>query len=104
MWFWWFHSERLRHIEQGLRALHNQGEEIMSALTDLQDKMVAVAVAIGEEKTEVQGMLNDLKARIQALQDQIAAGTPATEADLVALSAKADEIIGQVRGISEPTV
>lgn len=76
----------------------------MSALTDLQDKMVAVAVAIGEEKTEVQGMLNDLKARIQALQDQIAAGTPATEADLVALSAKADEIIGQVRGISEPTV
>jgi hypothetical protein len=89
-------------IGRQLDRLIQQGDSIMSALTDLQNKMADVATAISEEKKEVQGMLTDLKTQIKALQDQIAAGGTVGDADLIALSAKADEIIGQVKGISEP--
>ncbi len=45
---------------------------------------------------------DDLKAQIQALKDQIAAGTPVSQADLDVLDAEAEEIKASLAALSAP--
>ena len=74
----------------------------MSTLAELNTKLTDLTTAIADERTEVQGMLAGLRTQIQTLQDQIAGGSVATQADLDALGASLDAVIAQVRAISEP--
>ena len=48
--------------------------------------------AIAEEKTQVLNKLTELNTEIQALKDQIAAGSPVTVADLDDLKAAVNDI------------
>ncbi len=67
-----------------------QGEKIMATKQDVLD-------AIAQEKTQVMNAVSDLNNQIQALKDQIAAGSPVTAADL-------DEITNAVHDIFVPAV
>lgn len=87
-----------------LTRLFNQGELIMATLVELNQKIADLTTAIADERTEVQGLLDGLRVSIQALQDQLAAGSTVSQADLDALGAALDVVILQVRAISEPAV
>jgi peptidoglycan hydrolase CwlO-like protein len=102
---WWpsfITMDSFRQMELDLMiAIRKEGGRIMSALTDLQNKVAALTDAIVEEKSEVQEMLTELKDQVRALQDQISSGGTITDADLVAVSTSIDSAIAKVRGISE---
>ena len=66
------------------RIIHNQ-EVIMATLAEVKQ-------AVADEKAEVLAKLTALGEEIQALKDQIAAGSPVTAADL-------DELVASVHDI-----
>lgn len=89
----------------GLAAtLTQQGEQLMATLQEVLDKIAQVGADIVAEKAEVQGALSTLKDQVKALQDQLAAGTGVTSADLDNVLAQLDAIDTGVKAISEPAV
>lgn len=104
---WCAHGATCPSIDAIMRrftVLEEKGEQIMATLAELQAKIEAINITIDEERTQVQGLLVGLRAQIQALQDQIAAGSLVSQAQLDALAASADAIVARVRDISEPAV
>ncbi len=80
----------------------------MAKLTDVQDAIAELKAKVETEHTEVKAAVTvavqGLKDQIKALQDQIAAGTPATEADLDVLVAQVKDVETAVGGISDEVV
>ncbi len=74
----------------------------MATLEELQAKLTSIDTAIAEERAEVQGLLDGLRAQIQVLQDQLGAGQLVSQEQLDGLAASADAIVERVRAISEP--
>lgn len=75
-----------------LRALEAQGVTIMADVQELSNELDTI-------KTKVDAVLvtgQEQVALIQALKDQIAAGTPVTQEQLDALDAKADSILASL--------
>ena len=99
----WF-LESVGAITRRLEALLAQGVTIMATVQELSDKLNEINEAITAERSEVQGLLGDLRTQIQALQDQIGAGQLVTQEQLDGLASSADAIVARVRDISEPTV
>lgn len=89
-------------ITTKLDQLIIQGDTLMSNVADNTQKLEALTVAITEERAEVQGLLTGLRTQVQTLQDQVAAGAVASQADLDAFGAALDAALVQVRAISEP--
>ena len=99
-----YDEQKMGVILHRLDLLVTQGGLIMSTLLDLQNKLVELGQTIIAEKVEVQGLLTALKAQIKVLQDQIAAGSPVSQADLDTLVLSVNDIITGVKDISEPVV
>ncbi len=78
-----------------LTAMHRQGVTIMATVDELNAKMDAIPPVLDAIEADTNG----LKKQIQALSDQIAAGTPVTQAQLDALTIKADGIVNRVQSI-----
>ena len=74
----------------------------MANFQELTDKLTEINTAITDERMEVQGLLVALLAQIASLQEQIALGSPVSQAQLDGLYADADAIVARVRAISEP--
>jgi Skp family chaperone for outer membrane proteins len=71
----------------------------MSTVQEIKDAFQALSDTVDAERAEVVGFLTGLKAEIQALKDQIAAGSPATQADLDDIKALVDSESARVQGI-----
>jgi len=89
-------DQALAHVERRLntlvtlsRAIQAQGSAIMATVNELSSELTAIKTAVDEVKRI------DLEqiAEIQALKDQIAAGTPVTQEQLDSLDAQADSIL-----------
>ena len=81
-------------ITRRLSALEAQGEWILETAETINAKLDALAADTEAEHIEVRGM-------IQALQDQVAAGSPVTVEQLDAIGARLDAAIIAVQAISE---
>lgn len=95
-------KEFFRSITDGIDALRAQGVQLMETVQSVQDKLDQINVAIAEERTEVQNLLNALRQQIQDLQNQLGQGQLVTQEQLDSLGAAADAIVARVRDISEP--
>lgn len=81
-------------ILQRLDALIAQGVKIMETADTINAKLDDLATKTTAEHVEVRAM-------IQALQDQIAAGSPVTAEQLDAIGARLDQAIVGVQAISD---
>jgi cell division protein FtsB len=82
-------------VVKTLTAIHRQGVNIMATVDELNAKMDAIPPVLDAIEADTNG----LKAQIQTLSDQIAAGTPVSQAQLDALVVKADGIVNRVQSI-----
>lgn len=89
--------------ESLLRAILTQGQHIMATLQQVTDRIAKIAADADAEKAEVAALLQGLKDQIKALQDQIAAGTGVTSADLDGILTALDSVDSKVADISGPT-
>lgn len=92
----------LEKVFEKLDEIKYQGGRILATVQDLTTKIADIETAISEERTEVQALLDGLRAQIQVLQDQIGQGQLVTQEQLDGLAASADAIVLRVRAISEP--
>lgn len=83
----------------GFDRLIHLGERIMTTVTQIQAKLDALSDAAAAERAEVLAALQGFRDQIKALQDQIAAGGVATQADLDAIGTTLDTAIAKVQGI-----
>lgn len=82
--------------------LHQQGEQIMTQLSDIKAQIEQLKVDIVAEKAEVQGKLDVATAKVKELEATVAAGGTVTAADLDTLALSLTEVSASVKGISEP--
>lgn len=82
-----------------LADLLERSNTIMTTVAEINAKLDALKTAIAAERQEVLTDLQGFKDQIKALSDQIAAGTPATQADLDAIGASLDESIASTQAI-----
>ncbi len=82
------HFVHLPEIERFLELISTQGEQIMSALDDLQAKLNTVGAKLDEASAEI-------VTEIQSLKDQIAGN------DLTAANATADGLIAKATGLAD---
>lgn len=91
-------------IELFLECIKKENK-IMAKLTDVQNEIAALKTQVETEHAEVKAKVDsavaDFSAQIKALKDQIAAGTPATEADLDGLVASIKDVEAAVGTISD---
>ncbi len=77
----------------------------MAKLGDVQNEIATLKTAVetehAEVKAKVDSAVTSFTAQIQTLKDQIAAGTPATEADLDGLVASLKDVEAAVGTISD---
>jgi len=78
-----------------LAEIKKQGEKIMSSVDELNAKLDAIPPVLDAIQADEEAQ----KVEIQALKDQIAAGTPVTQEQLDSLNAKADAVLARVQGI-----
>jgi hypothetical protein len=76
-------------------------EHIMATLKDVTNALEALKTTAAEERTEVLAVLDDMKAQIAALQEQIASGTSVTAADLDVVMNQIADAAAVVEGIQE---
>ena len=91
-------------IMRRFSVLEQKGDQIMATLIELQDKIEAINTAVSAERTEVQGLMDELRNQIQSLQQQLSSGALVSQAQLDALAASADAVVARVQAISEPAV
>ncbi len=84
-----------KFVKKNLTAIHRQGVNIMATVDELNAKMDAIPPVLDAIEADTNG----LKTQIQALSDQIAAGTPVTQQQLDALVVKADSILTRTQSI-----
>lgn len=84
-----------KYVIKALTAIKKQGDKIMATVDELNAKMDAIPPVLDAIEADTNG----LKAQIQTLSDQIAAGTPVTQAQLDALTIKADSILSRTQSI-----
>jgi len=89
-------------IKHLLSPLSKLGAKIMATLQDLKDKVALLTTTIADEKAEVTAKLAELSTQIQALKDQLAAGTLVTQADLDGLAAQVDALTIAAEDITVP--
>lgn len=85
--FWPFTNNDLKQVLKVIQANH---KELMSTITDLQ-------TAIDSLQGAVTTLATDVNNSIAALKAQIAAGSPVTQADLDAVTAKVQSILSAVQ-------
>ena len=84
-------------VQSPIKGLDKVATEIKKLRREIMATKQEVLDAIAAEKEQVLTAITDFNAQIQALKDQIAAGTAVTEADL-------DEIANAVNDIFVPPV
>jgi len=82
-------------VVETLTDLQAKGEKIMSSVDELNAKLDAIPPVLDAIQADEEAQ----KVEIQALKDQIAAGTPVTQEQLDSLNAKADAVLARVQGI-----
>lgn len=95
MWLlnlWKRHKSRENCVSEHLEALSNEIRRLRRLIMATKQDVLA---AIAAEKTQVLEAITELENQIQALKDQIAAGTPVTAEDL-------DDIVSAVNDIFIP--
>lgn len=85
----------VRSIKESLAKLIHLGDTLMTDVAELNSKLDALEAGQVAERAEWLQFAAEFKTQIQALKDQIAAGTPASQADLDALGARLDSALAK---------
>lgn len=76
----------------------------MATLKEVQDELAVLKQHISDESSKVQAKVKDLGDQVQALKDQLAAGTAVTAADLDGVVASIKDLETGVDTIDTPPV
>ena len=82
----------LLHISKLVETIFKQGESIMASFQEVSDELDAIKTAVDAVKELGKQQI----AEIQALKDQLAAGSPVTQEQLDSLDTKADSILAEL--------
>jgi hypothetical protein len=85
-----------KRIEAQLATLLSKLEDGMAATKDSIDGLIT---AFDQATNRVAGKLEEMKAEIQALKDQVAAGSPITQEQLDALEARLTQEVGDLQAL-----